>query len=81
MERFCFVIPLSRSTKPATSNIMVIIMMGMKRMDFTCKLCVKLTSNRPMLFPKYLQLPHPTSTKTEPNGKDCTNDSTLGQGL
>jgi hypothetical protein len=50
-------------------------------MDFTCKLCVKLTSNRPMLFPKYLQLPHPTSTKTEPNGKDCTNDSTLGQGL
>lgn len=41
----------------------------------------KLTSNRPLLFPKYLQLPHPTSTKIEPNGKDCTNDSTLGQGL
>lgn len=50
-------------------------------MDFSHMLSDKLTSKRPMLFPKYLQLPHPTSTKTEPDGKDCTNDSTLGQGL
>jgi len=56
-------------------------MRGRKRIDFTHTLSDKLTSNRPLLFPKYLQLPHPTSTKTEPNGKDCTNDSTLGQGL
>jgi hypothetical protein len=52
-----------------------------KMMDFSHMLSDKLTSKRPMLFPKYLQLPHPTSTKTEPDGKDCTNDSTLGQGL
>lgn len=50
-------------------------------MDLTHTLSDKLTSNRPLLFPKYLQLPHPTSTKSEPNGKDRTNDSTLGQGL